>query len=137
MSHFPSRSLLLHPILSVSQPEHPSYIPPLFHTTSLHTNLLQTNDLATQLHHALFELDGGFGYVLKPPELRGGVSSGGGGCLRSQGLGHLSPGSPRRHQPHHLPSGHQHGSMPRVSSCGITHLTPLPRPPYNTTLPPP
>ena len=94
MSHFPSRSLLLHPILSVSQPEHPSYIPPLFHTTSLHTNLLQTNDLATQLHHALFELDGGFGYVLKPPELRGGVSSGGGGLSPQPGPGAPQPGEP-------------------------------------------
>ena len=27
---------------------------------------LQTNDLPTQLHHALFELNGGRGYVLKP-----------------------------------------------------------------------
>ena len=32
---------------------------------------LQTNDLPTQLHYALFELGGGSGYVLKPPELRG------------------------------------------------------------------
>lgn len=30
----------------------------------------QTNDLPTQLHHALFELDGGQGYVLKPLEMR-------------------------------------------------------------------
>ena len=93
MSHFPSRSLLLHPILSVSQPEHPSYIPPLFHTTSLHTNLLQTNDLATQLHHALFELDGGFGYVLKPPELRGGVSSGGGAVSAARAWGTSARGA--------------------------------------------
>mmetsp|Transcript_71502 Transcript_71502/g.195992 ORF Transcript_71502/g.195992 Transcript_71502/m.195992 type:complete len:603 (+) Transcript_71502:1-1809(+) len=30
---------------------------------------LQTNDVPTQLHYALFELDGGSGYVLKPKEL--------------------------------------------------------------------
>ena len=30
---------------------------------------LQTNDLPTQLHYALFELGGGAGYVLKPPEM--------------------------------------------------------------------
>lgn len=33
---------------------------------------LQTNDLQTQLHYALFELDGGHGYVLKPKEMRTG-----------------------------------------------------------------
>ena len=32
---------------------------------------LQTNDLPTQLHHALFELNGGRGYVLKPPGMLG------------------------------------------------------------------
>ena len=32
---------------------------------------LQVNDLPTQLHHALFALGGGLGYVLKPAELRG------------------------------------------------------------------
>jgi hypothetical protein len=31
---------------------------------------LQTNDLPSQLHHALFALQGGSGYVLKPPEMR-------------------------------------------------------------------
>ena len=31
---------------------------------------MQTNDLPTQLHYALFELGGGSGYVLKPRELR-------------------------------------------------------------------
>ena len=31
---------------------------------------LQTNDLPTQLHHALFALGGGCGYVLKPREMR-------------------------------------------------------------------
>ena len=31
---------------------------------------LQTNDLPTQLHHALFALGGGLGYVLKPAEMR-------------------------------------------------------------------
>lgn len=31
---------------------------------------MQTNDLPTQLHYALFELGGGGGYVLKPRELR-------------------------------------------------------------------
>ena len=30
---------------------------------------LQTNDEATQLHHALFELAGGKGYVKKPKEM--------------------------------------------------------------------
>eukprot|EP00965_Chrysotila_dentata_P011380 371617-Pleurochrysis_carterae.AAC.4 len=30
---------------------------------------LQTNDLATQLHYALFELNGGLGYVPKPAEM--------------------------------------------------------------------
>ena len=30
---------------------------------------LQTNDLATQLHYALFELAGGQGYVKKPKEM--------------------------------------------------------------------
>ncbi|EOD16310.1 hypothetical protein EMIHUDRAFT_102904 [Emiliania huxleyi CCMP1516] len=32
---------------------------------------LQTNDLPTQLHHALFELNGGSGFVLKPAEMLG------------------------------------------------------------------
>ena len=32
---------------------------------------LQTNDLPSQLHHALFELNGGRGYVLKPAEMLG------------------------------------------------------------------
>ena len=31
---------------------------------------LQTNDTPTQLHHALFALGGGCGYVLKPREMR-------------------------------------------------------------------
>jgi len=31
---------------------------------------MQTNDLPMQLNAALFRIDGGFGYVLKPPELR-------------------------------------------------------------------
>jgi len=31
---------------------------------------LQTPDLPTQLHRALFELNGGTGFVLKPPEMR-------------------------------------------------------------------
>ena len=31
---------------------------------------LQTNDTPTQLHHALFALGGGCGYVFKPREMR-------------------------------------------------------------------
>jgi len=37
---------------------------------------LQTNDLPTQLHHALFELNGGRGYVLKPPGMLGAAGGG-------------------------------------------------------------
>ena len=36
---------------------------------------LQTNDLPTQLHHALFELGGGLGYVLKPEAMRVGTGT--------------------------------------------------------------
>jgi len=37
---------------------------------------LQTNDLPSQLHHALFELNGGRGYVLKPAEMLGETGGG-------------------------------------------------------------
>ena len=37
---------------------------------------LQTNDLPSQLHHALFELNGGRGYVLKPPGMLGAAGGG-------------------------------------------------------------